>query len=82
MRKKKRLIICSSLLVLSAFVIAGHASALGSFSNGSFDINGKNDRLNQAGLMPSESYLTKADFWPDKAEKPSWLAQADTEKSQ
>jgi hypothetical protein len=85
MRNHTRLLFFS-LLLLSFFVATGNAFGLGPSGSGSshavFDLNGVNYRLNQAGLMPGRTSETKADLWPDKAERPIWLAQADTEKKE
>jgi len=82
---RTRVLFCS-LLLLSFFVVTGNALGLEPSGSGSsravFDLNGVNYRLNQAGLMPGRTSETKADLWPDKAERPIWLAQADTEKKE
>ena len=73
MRNNTRLLFFS-LWLLPFLVMVGNAFGLGpsgsGYSQTTFDLDGVNFRLNQAGLMPGRTSETKADLWPDKAEKP------------
>ena len=84
MRKKNVTLFWLSLIWISLFLLSGHAFGLESSINSSsydhFDAANKMDRLEDAGLLPTDTYRLSGDLWPDKAEKPTWLAQADAEK--
>lgn len=84
MIKNRRIQLYVSLLLFSLLIAAGNAFGLDlsleSSSYDHFDIDGKFSRLDKAGLMPSTTYQENADLWSDEVEKPTWLAQSDTDE--
>jgi hypothetical protein len=81
--KNKRIPLTTPLLLFLLIAVSsayGLDLSLNDSSYNHFDIDGKFNRLDKAGLMPSTTYQENADLWSDEAEKPMWLAQSDTDE--